>query len=59
MRSEASSSTPVPTDLQQQAAITTAKTLAADPRTTNLLLLVLVLCVSGYMPDSAASLCGV
>lgn len=34
------------------------KSMSADPRTTNALLLILVLCVSGYMPESMTSLCG-
>ena len=34
------------------------KTAAADPRTTNLLLLVVVLCMSGLMPDQLTTLCG-
>lgn len=33
--------------------------MASDPRTTNALLLIMVLCISGYMPDGFASLCGV
>lgn len=35
-----------------------AKAAAADPKTTNLLLLVVVLCMSGLMPDQLTSLCG-
>lgn len=35
------------------------KHAAADPKTTNLLLLVVVLCMSGMMPDQLATLCGV
>jgi len=34
------------------------KTAAADPKTTNLLLLVVVLCMSGLMPEQLNSLCG-
>ncbi len=34
------------------------KTAAADPKTTNALLLVVVLCMSGLMPDQLSSLCG-
>ena len=44
--------------LQQQVAVSSLKAAAADPRTTNALLLILVLCVSGYMPESLATLCG-
>ena len=35
------------------------KAAAADPKTTNALLLVVVLCMSGLMPDQLTSLCGV
>jgi hypothetical protein len=35
------------------------KTAAADPKTTNLLLLVVVLCMSGLMPEQFSALCGV
>lgn len=35
------------------------KTAAADPKTTNILLLVLVLCMSGLMPEQLSTLCGV
>ena len=35
------------------------KTAAADPKTTNILLLVVVLCMSGLMPDQFSTLCGV
>ncbi len=35
------------------------KTAAADQKTTNALLLVVVLCMSGLMPDQLTSLCGV
>lgn len=45
-------------DVQQQIAVGTMKQIAADPRTTNALLLVMVLCISGYMPDSFTTLCG-
>ena len=34
------------------------KTAAADPKTTNLLLLVVVLCMSGLMPEQLETLCG-
>ncbi len=34
------------------------KTAAADPKTTNALLLVVVLCMSGFMPEQLNSLCG-
>jgi len=33
------------------------KTIAGDPRTTNLLLGILVLCMSGLMPEQFNSLC--
>lgn len=33
------------------------KTLAGDPRTTNLLLGILVLCMSGLMPEQLNTLC--
>ena len=35
-----------------------AKAAAADPKTTNLLLLVVVLCMAGMMPDQLTSICG-
>lgn len=35
-----------------------AKAMAADPKTTNILLLVVVLCMSGMMPDQLTTLCG-
>lgn len=35
------------------------KAAAADPKTTNVLLLVLVLCMSGLMPEQLSTLCGV
>lgn len=35
------------------------KAAAADPKTTNILLLVVVLCMSGLMPDQFSTLCGV
>ena len=35
------------------------KAAAADPKTTNVLLLVLVLCMSGLMPEQLSSVCGV
>jgi len=35
----------------------TLKMLAGDPRTTNLLLTVLVLCMSGLMPEQFSTLC--
>lgn len=35
----------------------TLKMLAGDPRTTNLLLGVLVLCMSGLMPEQFSTLC--
>ncbi len=34
------------------------KTAAADPKTTNALLLILVLCMSGMMPEQLQTLCG-
>ncbi len=34
------------------------KTAAADAKTTNALLLVLVLCMSGMMPEQLQTLCG-
>ncbi len=34
------------------------KLAAADSKTTNALLLVLVLCISGYMPEQFQTLCG-
>ncbi len=34
------------------------KTAAADPKTTNALLLVVVLCMSGLMPEQLNTLCG-
>lgn len=34
------------------------KAAAADPKTTNALLLVVVLCMSGLMPEQLNSLCG-
>ncbi len=34
------------------------KTAAADPKTTNMLLLVVVLCMSGLMPEQLNTLCG-
>lgn len=34
------------------------KTAAADAKTTNALLLVLVLCMSGFMPEQFQTLCG-
>ncbi len=34
------------------------KSAAADPKTTNALLLVVVLCMSGLMPEQLNSLCG-
>jgi len=37
---------------------TTLKLAAADPKTTNLLLAILVLCISGYMPEQFVTLCG-
>lgn len=37
---------------------TLVKTAAADPKTTNALLLVLVLCMSGMMPEQLQTLCG-
>ena len=37
---------------------TLVKTAAADPKTTNALLLVLVLCMSGMMPEQLETLCG-
>jgi hypothetical protein len=35
----------------------TLKMIAGDPRTTNLLLAVLVLCMSGLMPEQFSTLC--
>lgn len=37
---------------------TLLKTAAADPKTTNVLLAVLVLCMSGLMPEQLETLCG-
>jgi len=34
------------------------KVLAGDPRTTNILLFAIVLCMAGLMPDSLSVLCG-
>ncbi len=34
------------------------KLAAADSKTTNALLLILVLCISGYMPEQFQTLCG-
>ncbi len=34
------------------------KTAAADPKTTNVLLLIVVLCMAGFMPDQLTTLCG-
>ncbi len=34
------------------------KTAAADPKTTNVLLLVVVLCMAGFMPDQLSTICG-
>lgn len=44
--------------IQSQITSASVKAMAADPKTTNLLLLVLVLCVSGYMPEQLTTLCG-
>lgn len=38
---------------------TLLKSAAADPKTTNVLLLVVVLCMSGLMPEQLSTLCGV
>lgn len=38
---------------------TILKAAAADPKTTNVLLAVVVLCMSGLMPDQLSTLCGV
>lgn len=38
---------------------TTLKLAAADPKTTNVLLLVVVLCMSGFMPEQFTTICGV
>ena len=46
--------TPIPVPLG-----TLLKTAAADPKTTNVLLLVVVLCMSGLMPEQLTTLCGV
>lgn len=56
--SEASLSPPAASPVQSQITSATVKAMAADPKTTNLLLLVLVLCVSGYMPEQLMTLCG-
>ncbi len=37
---------------------TLLKTAAADAKTTNALLLILVLCMSGMMPEQLQTLCG-
>lgn len=50
---------PAGAGLPQPSAASMVKTMSADPRTTNALLLILVLCVSGYMPESMLTLCGV
>lgn len=55
---EPAGKTPSTEALQTQVAVSSLKTMAADPRTTNALLLVMVLCISGYMPDTFATLCG-
>ncbi len=34
------------------------KTAAADPKTTNVLLLIVVLCMAGFMPEQLSTLCG-
>lgn len=36
-----------------------AKAALADPKTTNVLLMIVVLCMSGYMPESMQTLCGI
>jgi len=33
------------------------KTAAGDPRTTNVLLTILVLCITGYMPNGFETIC--
>lgn len=48
-----------PATLPSAVASQSLKAMAADPRTTNLLLLIMVLCISGYMPESLNTLCGV
>jgi len=55
---EPAAKTPTAEALQTQVTVSSLKTMAADPRTTNALLLVMVLCISGYMPDTFATLCG-
>lgn len=47
-----------PAPLSQVPLGTLLKTAAADSKTTNVLLLVVVLCMSGLMPDQAMALCG-
>lgn len=37
---------------------TILKTAAADAKTTNALLLILVLCMSGMMPEQFSTICG-
>lgn len=54
----ATSGAPASEALSQQAAVSSIKALAGDPRTTNLLLLAVVLCMAGLMPDSLMSICG-
>ncbi len=34
------------------------KTAVADPKTTNVLLLIVVLCMAGFMPEQLQTLCG-
>ncbi len=51
-------STPVPAPGVPLPVGTLLKTAAADAKTTNALLLVLVLCMSGLMPEQFQTLCG-
>lgn len=53
------SSSTAPEILQQQVGLSQMARLAADPRTTNALLLIMALCLSGHMPDSLVGVCGV
>ncbi len=50
--------TPVPASGVPLPVGTLLKTAAADAKTTNALLLVLVLCMSGFMPEQFQTLCG-
>lgn len=58
MTSDAALTPTAASPIQSQITSASIKAMAADPKTTNLLLLVLVLCVSGYMPEQLMTLCG-